>query len=70
MVCYSHLLKNFPQLVAIDTVKGFSVVNEAAVFLELSCFSYDQQILAILSLVLLPFLSPARISGSSRFIYC
>ena len=41
MVCYSHLLKNFPQLVAIDTVKGFSVVNEAAVFLEFSCFFYD-----------------------------
>ena len=28
---YSHLLKNFPQFVVIHTVKGFSVVNEAAV---------------------------------------
>ena len=43
MVWYSHLLKNFPQLVVIHTVKGFSVVNEAEVdvFLEFSCFFYD-----------------------------
>ena len=40
---YSHLLKNFPQVAAVHTVKGFSVVNEAEVdvFLELSCFFYD-----------------------------
>ena len=43
MVCYSHLLKNFPQFVVIHTVKGFSIVNEAEVdvFLEFSCFLYD-----------------------------
>ena len=43
MVWYSHLLKNFPQFVVMDTVKGFGIVNEAEVdvFLELSCFSYD-----------------------------
>ena len=43
VVWYSHLLKNFPQFVAIHTVKGFGVVNEAEVdvFLELSCFLYD-----------------------------
>ena len=43
MVCYSHLLKNFPQFVVIHTVKGFSVVNEVEidVFLELSSFFYD-----------------------------
>ena len=35
---YSHLIKNFPQFVVIHTVKGFSVVNEADVFLEFSCF--------------------------------
>ena len=42
VVWYSHLLKNFPQLVVIHTVKGFSVVTEAevSVFLEFSCFSY------------------------------
>ena len=31
VVHYSHLFKNFPQLVVIHTVKGFSVVNEAEV---------------------------------------
>ena len=40
MVCYSHLLKNFPQFVVIHTVKGLGIVNKAEVdvFLELSCF--------------------------------
>ena len=43
MVCYFHLLKNFPQFVVIHIVKGFSVVNEAEVdvFLEHFCFSHD-----------------------------
>ena len=43
MVCYSHLLKNFPQFVVIHTVKGFGIVNKAEldVFLELSCFFDD-----------------------------
>ena len=43
MVWYSHLLKTFPQLVLIYTVKGFGVVNtaEVDVFLELSCFFDD-----------------------------
>ena len=43
MVWYSHLLKNFPQFVAIHTVKGFGIVNKAEVdiFLELSCFFDD-----------------------------
>ena len=41
MVWYSHLLKNFPQFVVIHTVKGFDVIKEADVFLELSCFFYD-----------------------------
>ena len=31
LVCYSHLVKNFPQFVVIHTVKGFSIVNEAEV---------------------------------------
>ena len=41
MVWYSHLFKNFSQFVVIYKVKGFSIVNEADVFLELSCFFYD-----------------------------
>ena len=38
---HSHLLKSFP--VCCDSVKGFSIVNEAEVdvLLEFSCFSYD-----------------------------
>ena len=43
VVCYSHLLKNFPQFVVFHTVKGFGVVNKAEVdvFLELSRFFDD-----------------------------
>ena len=43
MVCYSHLFKNFPQVVVIHTVKVFGIVNKAEtdVFLELSCFFDD-----------------------------
>ena len=43
MVWYSHLLKNFPQVVVIHTVRGLGIVNKAEVdiFLELSCFLYD-----------------------------
>ena len=39
VVWYSHLLKNFPQFVAIHTVKGFGIVNKAEidVFMELFC---------------------------------
>ena len=42
VVCYCHLLKNFPQFVVIHTGKNLSVVNEAEVdvFLEFSCFFY------------------------------
>ena len=40
---YSHLFQNFPQFIAIHTVKGFGIVNKAEVnvFLELSCFFND-----------------------------
>ena len=43
VVWYSHLLKHFPQFIVIHTVKGFGIVNKAAidVFLELSCFFDD-----------------------------
>ena len=41
MVWYSHLFKNFPQFVVIHTVKAFSIVNEADVFLEFPCFLHD-----------------------------
>ena len=31
VVWYSHLLKNVPQFVVINTVKGFGIVNKAEV---------------------------------------
>ena len=42
MVWYSHLFKNLPYFVVINTVKGFRVFNEAEVdiFLKFSCFFY------------------------------
>ena len=38
VIWYFHLFKNFPQFAVIHTVKGFSIVNEAEVyvFLEFS----------------------------------
>ena len=41
VVWYSHVFKNFPQFVMIHIVKGFSVVSEADIFLELSCCFCD-----------------------------
>ena len=43
VVWYSHLFRNFPQLIVIHTVKDFSIVNEEEVdvFLELSCYFDD-----------------------------
>ena len=71
VVWYSHLYKNFPQLV-IHTVKGFSTIKEAEVDVSWNSFvfSMTQQRLAIWSLVPLPFLNPAYTSVSSQFIYC
>ena len=60
------------QFIVIHTVKAFGIVNktEIDVFLELSCFFLMiQQMLAIWSLVPLPFLKPAWTSGISKFTY-
>ena len=52
-----HLFKNFTQFNVIHTVKDFGTVNKAEVdvALELSCFLMIQQMLAVGSLVPLPF---------------
>ena len=57
MVWYSRLFQNFPQFVVIRTFKGFDIVNKAEidVFLELSCFFNDPEVVGNL------------ISGSSAF---
>ena len=46
VVWYFHLLKNFPQFLVIDTVKGFGVINKAEVdiFMNSLAFSMIQQI--------------------------
>ena len=64
-----HLFKNVPQFVVIHTVKGFGIVNKAEVivFWDSLAFSMIRQMLAIWSLVLLPFLNPAWTSESSQF---
>ena len=43
VLCYSHLLNNFPQFAVIHTVKCFGIINKAKidVFLELSHFFDD-----------------------------
>ena len=57
MVGYSHLFQNFLQLIVIQTVEGFGVINKAEidVFLKLSCFFGDPADIGSL------------ISGSSAF---
>ena len=75
VVWYSHLFKNFPQFVMIHTVKGFAILNKAKVdfFWNSLAFLVTPRMLAIWSLVPLPFLNPAWTSRSSWFthwIYC
>ena len=61
VVWYSYLFQNFPQFIVIHTVKGFGIANKAEVdvFLNSLAFSMIQRMLAIWSLVPLPFLKPA-----------
>ena len=74
MVLYSHIYKNFPQLIVIQTVKDFLVVKEAEVdvFLKFPFFLYDPTDVDKLTISLVPllFLYPAYTSGSSQYMYC
>ena len=56
----------------IHIVKGFIIINKAEidVCLEFPAFSMIQRMLAIGSLIPLPFLNPDCTSGSSWFTYC
>ena len=61
------------QCVVIHTVKCFGIVNETEVdvfFWNSLAFSMIHRMLAIWTLVPLPFLNPAWTSGSSQFMYC
>ena len=60
------------QFVVIHTVKGFDVVNKTEVYVffwNFLAFAMIQLMLAIWSLIPLPFLNLALISGSSQFIW-
>ena len=70
VVWYSHLFKNLLHVVVIHAVKGFGVVNEQMFFWNSFAYSMIQWMLAIWSLVPLPFLNPAWTSGIFQFTYC
>ena len=72
VVWYFHLFQNCPQFTVIHTVKDFGVVNKAEidVFWNSLAFSMIQGMLAIWSLVPLPFLKPAWTFEISQFTYC
>ena len=68
VVWYSHLIKNIPQFVVICIAKDFSIVHKAEIddFLKFLSFSMTHCMLAIWSLVPLPFLNPACTSEVLR----
>ena len=72
VVWYSHLLKNFPQFVVVNTVKGFRKVNKAEVdvFLEFSCFFDDPVYVGNFISGFFAFLNPACTSRCSQFTCC
>ena len=71
VVWYSHLFKNFPQFVVILTVKCFSSQWSRCFCGILLLFLWSSGwMLAIWSLVPLPFLKTVFTSSSSWFMYC
>ena len=71
VVWYSHLFQNFPQFIVIHTkTLAYWIKQKYMFFWNSLAFSVIQQMLAIWSLVPLPFLNPAWTSGSSWVTYC
>ena len=70
VVWYSHIFKNFPQFVVIHTVRGFGIDRKQKFFWNSLAFSMIQQMLAIWTLVPMPFLNPAGTSANSQLMYC
>ena len=70
VVWYSHLFKNFPQLVVIHTVKGFSVVNETEIdyFLNHLAFSVSSRYWICCGSS--AFSKPRFYNWNSWFTYC
>ena len=70
VVWYSHLFKNFSQFVVIHTIKGFSVINKADVFLEFPYFLYEPTNVGNLISGSSAFSKSTCLSGISQFMYC
>ena len=70
VVWYSHLLQNFPSLLWSTQSKALAKSIKQMFFWNSLAFLMIQLMLAIWSLVPLPFLNPAWTSGNSRFMYC
>ena len=74
VVWFFYLFQNSPQFVVIQTIKAFCIVNEADFFFfffwHSLVFPMIQRMLAIWSLVPLPFLNPVLKSGDFWFMYC
>ena len=68
-VWYSQLFNNFPQFVVIHTKSLAYTIMQKQIYLFWNFFAFSMM-LAIWSLIPLPFLNPACISGSSWFRYC
>ena len=72
-VVWYYFFKNFQHFVVTHTFKDFSIVNEGVVDVFWNSLTFSimiQWMLAIWSLVPLPFLNPACTFGSSWFTYC
>ena len=70
VVWYSHLFQNFP-VYCDPHSQRLDIVNKTEMFFwNYLAFLMIQRMLAIWSLVPLPFLKPACTSGSSQFTYC
>ena len=65
MVWFSHLLKNFLQLVVIHTVKGFGIVHKAEVDVLWNCFPFFDDPTDVGNLIS----GPSAFSKSSLYIW-
>ena len=72
VVWYSHLFKNFPVCCGPHSqrLSHSQWIRNRCFFWNSLDFTMTQRMLAILSLVPLPFLNPAWTSGSSQLVYC
>ena len=69
VVWYSSLFKNFPQFIVNHTVKSFSIVNEADIFLEFPYFFSDAMDVGNLISGSSAFSKSSLKSGISQFTY-